>query len=404
MVMKLRPTKGLIAYVLVLVLSAAPAALSNGPVGYVPCLTLLFGGILSLAHLLLVKDRLRCQAAPERALLRRGEETPFRVSVENRCPLPVPALRMEFFLRDSSGSDDHSHPLTLSLSPKEVRSFSLSASFPHVGVYEAGLRRLEVRDLFGIFRAVSREEVRCRLEVQPRLHRVETLPLSQKQTAENDRARVAAPLSGMEYTGVREYAYGDPIKTIQWKLSAHAASLMTKEMESYASAGVTIILDFCVPTGDRETRLVLADGVAETGTAAGSWAMERGLEYQLLLPGDDGQPRQCTPSSFRDLRAWLPNLRLRDPDETGRLAQVLLRQAGDGRSLNDLLLCTAALTEETVAALVTLKQNRKNPAVCLLVPEQQDEVRRKTLAVRLARLESAGIPCRTGKTAEEVLR
>lgn len=401
--MKLQPTKGLIYFLLVLVLSLAPAALTNGATGYLPSLTVLLSAALSLGHLLLVKNRLRCQAKPERSVLTRGEDILFLAEVENRSRLPIPNLSIQFFLSDSSGCDSHTYPLHLTLSPRERRKFSLTANFAHIGVYEAGLRQLVVTDMFGLFRAVSQVEDRCHLDIQPRLLYAERLPVDQRQTVENDRANIAAPLSGMDYVGVRDYAYGDPIKTIQWKLSAHAGSLMTKQMESYTNSGVVIVLDFCVPAYDRETRLQMADGVAETGAAAGHWAVRNGMDYLLLLPGEDGQLRRCTPSSFQDLRPWLPYMELRDADKTDHLARVLREECGSGHSQSNVLLCAADLTEETLSALRTLKRGRKNPALYLLLPENLDEARRKLLLSRVAQLHYTGIPCRTGKDAGEVL-
>ena len=401
--MKLQPTRGLICFALVLALSLAPAALTNGPAGYLPGLTVLLSGLLSVGHLLLVKNRLRCRAKPERSVLIRGEEIPFSAEVENGSRLPVPGLSVEFFLSGSGGCDDHVYPLRLTLSPRERRTFSLTAAFPHIGVYEAGLRRLVVTDLFGIVRAVSETEDRCRLDIQPQLLHVDRLPVSDRQTAETERANVASPLSGMDYVGVRDYAYGDPIKTIQWKLSAHAGSLMTKQMESYTNSGVVIVMDFCVPGYDQETRLQMADGVAETGAAAGHWAARSGMDYLLLLPGEDGLPRRCTPPSFRDLRPWLPYMGLREPDGTGELARILQRECGGGHSQSNVLLCTADLTEDTLAALRTLKRSRKNPVLYLLLPETLDEARRKRLLARAVQLQYDGIPCRMGKDAGEVL-
>lgn len=401
--MKLRPTKKLIGLLVVLILSLLPAAMTNGPVGYLPSLTVLLCVLLSFIHLLLIKDQLTCTARPERSVLTRGEEIPFDAQVENRSRLPAPNLRMEFYLTDGSGCDDHVYPLQLTLSPRQQRHFSLSASFPHIGVYEAGLRQLVLTDLFGVFQAVSIQEEHCRLDIQPQLLHVDSLPFSERQVSENDRAQTVSPLSGMDYVGVRDYAYGDPIKTIQWKLSAHAGSLMTKQMESHAQNGVVLILDFCIPDYDRETRLQMADGVAETGASAGQWAARNGMDYLMILPGDDGQPRRCTPASFRELRPWLPYMQVRDADQTGRLANMLRQECGSGLSQRNILLCSAELTEETVSALQLLKQNGKEPMVCLLLPDPLDEVRRKTLLARILRLRYAGIPCQTGKSAGEVL-
>jgi uncharacterized protein (DUF58 family) len=402
MELKLRPTKRWFAFVPVWFLSLLPAALTNGPAGYLPGLTLLFCVLLSLGHLLLVKDRLDCAAQPERAELTRGEEICFTAQLRNKSRLPVPLLSAQFFISDESGCDAHRYPIQMSLAPGEERSFSLTASFAHVGVYQAGLRGLTVTDLFGLFRSVSAAEERRTLSIQPKLLELDSLPVSDRQTAENDRAQTASALSGMDYMGVREYAYGDPIKMIQWKLSAHAGGLMTKQMESYTNSGVAVVLDFCIPDQDSETIMDLVDAVAETGVAAGAWAAQRGMDYVLVLPGEDGLPRSCTPASFRDLGPWLPYFRPRPKDEDGRLAQALRDACGGSHAQTNVVVCAADLTEDTLSALSQLKQSRKNPVFYLLAPKGLDEVRRKQLTERLTRLQYAGIPCRMGSSVQEV--
>lgn len=400
--MKLRPTKGLIGLAVVLLLSLAPAALDNGPVGWLPFLTVLFCVVLSLIHLMLVKDQVHCMALPEQESLVRGDEIPFRAEVENNSFLPVPNLSVQFFLSGTSGQDQHIYPMQMTLSSRERRSFSINAVFTHIGVYEAGLRQVVISDLFGVFQAEGRAEDRRRLDIQPRLLDIRQLPVSDRQAAENDRTRTVSPLSGMDYVGVRDYAYGDPIKTIQWKLSAHAGGLMTKQTESYTNSGAAIVLDFAVPDYDRETRLELADGIAETGAAAGDWCVRSGMDYFLLLPGENGGFRRCTPASFRDLRSWLPYMTLREPDSTGRLARALRRECSGGHSQNNILLCTSDLTEDTLAALLQLKHNQKNPSLFLLLPVGVDSARRRAVMARMAQLQYAGISCRIGKDAEEV--
>ncbi len=54
-----------------------------------------------------------------------------------------------------------------------------------------------------------------------------------------------------EIFDIREYKIGDPVKNIHWKLTAKAGELMVKEFSQPISEGISIILDFSNPYGER---------------------------------------------------------------------------------------------------------------------------------------------------------
>ncbi len=401
--MKIKPTWGLLVYVLVLVLSVYPAVLVNGVAGYLPCLALLFCGVLSFIHLLLIRNRIRCQAQLDQLELERGDESPFSVELENQSILPVPMLNIQFYIGDAHGLDEHEYPLNVTLSPKEKRSFQLQAAFPHLGVYLAGVQRVEVRDLLGLFSARSGAEDRQEIYVQPKLILPRQLPLDDRRNQESVRARVASAMSGMDYVGVRDYALGDPIKMIQWKLSAHTDGLMTKLMESYTATGVSIVLDFSPEGCDRAQALDMLDAVAETGLSIGRWALQCGMEYNVILPTLEGEFAQTVPTDFGNLQQYIQYMRIVQDEDSAALVRVLRQQCASAHSHTNVVLCAARLNREIVAALQFVKQSRKNPILYLLGSDWEDENRRKGNRTLLAQLQSSDIPYLLGKDAKEVL-
>lgn len=393
-----------IAYLFVMLLSLAPALLVNTLAGYLPFLALFLCGVLSLLQLLLLKNRLEYKIVADESAIVRGEQIPFGVEITNKSPLPVVYLEAEFFVSGLDGGDSHVYPLGITMSPREKRVFSLSADFPHIGVYQIGISRLVMHDLLGNLRAVGKSGESRRIDIQPRVLPVDKLQVSTVHNVENERSLAPSPLSGMDYTGVRDYAYGDPIKTIQWKLSAHAGSLMTKQMESYTNTGATILLDFGVPDYDGETRLNMLDGIVETGVAVGNYAVRSGMDYELMYAAPDGEIRRCTPTSFWDVRAWLPEFRLQPWDANEKTAQIMRESSGGLHSQSNVLLCTARLTDEMVSALIGLRQAGKNVVVFYLVPDAiYDEERRERLAP-LKRLQYARINCIAASGAQEMVR
>lgn len=401
--MKIKPTWGFLVYVVVLVLSVYPAVLVNGVAGYLPCFTLLFGGALSLVHLLLVRNRVSCQAQLTDLQLTRGDETPFFVELENQSVLPVPLLNIRFYIGDVHGLDEHEYPLNVTLSAKEKRSFDLQADFPHLGIYLAGVKQVEVRDLFGLFSARSSAADRQEIYVQPKLILPRDLPLDDKRNQESLRSKVAAAMSGMDYVGVREYALGDPIKMIQWKLSAHADGLMTKLMESYTTTGVSIVLDFAPEDCDRKDALDMLDAIVETGMSIGRWALQCGMEYHVIMPMEDGEFVSSVPTAFGDLQQYMEYMHLTEDENSLRLVKVIRERCASAHGHTNVVLCTARLNRDIVAALQYLKQSRKNPLLYLMQPDQVDENRRKGTHTLLAQLQGSDIPYLLGKSAGEVL-
>ena len=401
--LKIKPTWGLLVYVVVLVLSAYPAVFVSGVAGYLPCFALLFCGAASFVHLLLIRKKISAQARMDQLELQRGDESPFSVELENTGPLPVPLLNVRFYIGDIHGLDEHEFPLSVTLSARERRSFQLQASFPHLGVYRAGVRRVEVRDLLGLFSARSGAGDRQEIFVNPKLASPRDLALDDRRSQESVRARVASAMSGMDYVGVRDYALGDPIKMIQWKLSAHADGLMTKLMESYTATGISIVLDFDPAGFGREEALGMLDGVVEAGMSMGRWAMQNGMEYNVVMPMEEGQFAQTIPTDFEHLQQYMQYIHLTRDEGGDGLVRVLRQQCASAHSHNNVALCTARLSREIVAALQYIKQSRKNPALYLLQPEQVDEKRRKETYTLLMLLQSSDIPYLLGKNAKEVL-
>ncbi|MCC8123609.1 MAG: DUF58 domain-containing protein [Oscillospiraceae bacterium] len=399
--MKLRPTGKLIVFIVVLVLCLLPATLVNGLAGYFPFLLLLLSGVLAFLQLLLIKNGLTIETVTGQERCVRGDEVQFTIVIRNRSILPVPRLRALFYLAGLDGEDSQTLPLEVTLSPRETREFGFGAAFTHIGVYRAGVREMTVYDLFGLFRARRTEEEQFQVEIQPRVYTLARLPVSSNLAAESSRAITAVQVSGMDYIGVREYAYGDPLKAIQWKISAHTGTIMVKQTESHTNTGMTVVLDCRAPAGEEETRLSLFDGIVESAVAAGQYAARNGMDYDLMFYTRDGEKRRIAPSSFRALGHSTAQIRLLPEDEKGvSVARLLREDCGSVHGQTNVVLCTARLDEEIISALLFLKQNRKNPIVYYLIPEHVYDRDRQELLKPLKRLQQAQISCVVAASAE----
>lgn len=400
--MKLKITWKFFVYLVLLLLSAAPAILVNTLLGYGPVLLILICGVLSFVWLLLVRNKLKFDVNTDVRSCVRGEDSQFQVFVKNGGVLPAIGVNAVFFTSDPDGLDEQTTALRLTLSPKEERSFGFSARFPHIGNYRAGIRRMELSDIFGIFRAVRNEEKSYSIEVLPRVAQISSMPVAVNVQTESSRMSVQSPLNGSDYTGVREYAFGDPIKTIHWKLSAHSGGLMTKQMESYSNTGMSVVLNLQIPASDGAARMDEFDAVIEAGVAAGDYAARQGMDYDLLFYRQNGDVVRTVPSSFRSLHGIIEEMRLSEPEEAHGIVRMLRENCQGVYSQANVVVCSSVLPRELAEMLVKLKQGGRTPILFLILSQELGERERHDRMAQLRRLEYVNIACKVLASAKEL--
>lgn len=388
--MKVTPTKYMIGYVIVLVLSLAPAVLVNRPAGYLPVLVLLFYGILSALQLILVRKQFDMEISGVEGNCFRGDMGAFGIRLENRSVLPVPNIYLRFYIKSMNGKDHHSYPMHLTMSPKEKRRFEIEADFSHIGVFETGLEEILIYDLLGILRLDCSINKLNHVKVLPCRYYLEEFPMSDEALNESNRSITAAALSGYDYTGVREYAFGDPMKMIQWKLSAHSTTLVTKQMESYTNVGMTAVLDFRVPSYGEDVRLSMLDGVVEAGNALGDYARRNGLDFDLMFFGR-GRKRREMPCASEEFAPFLEDIYIADDGKECNTVHILREDCSQVHGQSNVVLCTSWLDEEIVSALIFLKQCGKRPVLIFLMPQLLPDSERDTILRPLHTLQYANI-------------
>ena len=392
----------LAAWLVLLALAAVPAAYLNSPFGYLPALALGFAGLISLGYALLLRRALALEGMEGTAACLRGETAELRLGIRNRAPLLCPRVEAVFRLTDALGNPGARTEVSFPLAPREGRSFPLTVRFDHVGTCRVGVEEAWVHGLFGLFPLRLRAGAACRVEVAPRVHALDGLPLSDAARAERQRAQVRTSAESMDYAGVREYAFGDPIKTIHWKLSAHAAGYLTKQMECYGNSGVSVLLDLESPPYPAQTLAGIYDCLTETAVSLCAAARDLGMEYELLACGRRSEALRRTPgdlSSFSETVGDLPPL----STDGGGGALELLR--AEGRSLYgqaNLAVCTARLTEELVQLLLELRARGKFPLLFFVLPASPDDGARRAALRPRALLEEAGIPCYVLSEADDL--
>lgn len=183
-----------------------------------------------------------------------GDEIEVVMTVENRKPLPVPWLQLTEFVPSGLRADAESNATrrayaggseiveTLSLSGYERVKFRHRLSATHRGMFALGPTDLRSGDLFGLFGSVRRDQrTGDGIIVYPQVVPLDdwTFP------AANPMGDVLNPYTLVDDPSrprsIREYQPGDPLKRVDWKLSAKRDELIVRTYDRSVSNDVVVL-------------------------------------------------------------------------------------------------------------------------------------------------------------------
>ena len=146
--------------------------------------------------------------------------------------------------------------------------------------------RAVVSDPFGLVETAYLLPARGEIQVQPERDALRRLPLRPRSTLHSP-GSIPARLggSGTDFWGVREYQPGDPLRWLDWRLTArHPHKFFSKEFEQEEIADIGLILD-----AREKTDLRLEDAARQEVRATGS----RGASHRCGASGRCGATRCC---------------------------------------------------------------------------------------------------------------
>jgi uncharacterized protein (DUF58 family) len=400
-------TKGLgkLLFVLAVVgLAAVPAVFLNSIFGYFTVLFVLFLLGASLGSLLLLKRGLSFDAATEDLTCQRGSSVDVGLKLRNKSLVSCPKAQAELFISDLFGDMDALKKIPFTLAGKETVDFGFGLDMSHIGIYSVGISSVEVYDLFGVFKYHMPLSGRFTAVVTPILRPMEELVITEEVLTEASTDTRTTAVGGTDYTGVREYVPGDPMKQIHWKLSAHSRDYLTKLQESSRQQEYAVILDFATEAQeDREIMMDLHDCLIETALSLINALAERDVSYTLLYCDRGGsvvRTAQAGSENFPELiRTFSVITPEPDPSYPDGAEIMRLERKAQNRSTN-VLLVTSRMTEELTQELETDQRQMRSPALYRVVPAEWTSRQLETAAAALRPLQELEIPYYFVRTSE----
>ena len=358
-----------------------------------------FALLAALAPALTRAPAVDASVSLERERVVEGEEV--EVGIHVRAHSRVGALEVLLLLPNELAVVDGQNQFVVRLAPGQEREVGIRLRCERWGAYHVGELLLRATDALGVVRHEGRLDRRAPLRVYPRAEDVGRRllrPLRTQVFSGNQVSRLKG--EGIEFADLRQFAWGDRVKRINWRASARRGELWVNEHHPERNADVVLFLDSFAEVGADETTLDAA--IRAAAGLADRYLREKdrvglvsfGGRLGWLVPGTG--PVQL----YRILDAALETEIV--ASHAWKEIDVIPRRTLPPHAL--VLALTPLLDERSIAALLDLRARGFDVAVVEISPrsfvepgageERQLAYRIWQLrhAVRRAQFERAGVP------------
>ena len=394
-------TKRFAGFAFLVLLMLIPAVFINTVFGYLPALFLTFSGIVSAGYLLVLRRGISNGTSADLRSCHRGETAVFTIDLVNRSRLVLTRGKAVIFTEDGSGRDLTTMETLFSMGSEREQQLQFNVRFAHIGIYRAGIRQFELYDPLGIF--VSRVESpdnAFSVSVLPKTVDIAQLTFHERNRVETiARPTLTIEGEGMDYSSVREYVTGDPMKQIHWKLSAHSNDYVTKVMEMQTNTGVSVVLDLTVPEYEAEEMLCVFDCIVESALSIAKYARRKGMDCDLVFLDRTGSLKRIIPQPDSTGDTLLHELGPMITDEDSQKAVALIEDMEkQAYGQTNMIVCTGYPGARLLQKIVQTRQGGRNPEVLIAIPPSakklEKESREHPFAAAVSQLEAAQINSR----------
>lgn len=206
---------------------------------------MLFYLLLAILLFLLTGRKLELSLSCEEET-QKNQETELKVLLKNQSLIPVTRCDLILQIQNLLNGEAGRETIRGGILPKKTRTFLLSAKDEHCGMIQSRIVSAKICDPLGLFsRRLSVDSADCFCLVMPNLYhtsiRTEEMEHYDMESFRYAEAKVGTDSS--ETVGIREYAEGDSVRAIHWKLSAKTGDIMIKEYGYPVDSRMVLIAD-----------------------------------------------------------------------------------------------------------------------------------------------------------------
>ena len=373
----------LIGVLIAMVVLLATGLSTGAQVYYLMAILLCALVLLSLASVFMTLLTVHVQVKDGQVRLNRGESITPAVTISHASVLPVAELKL--FVGLDQGAKQE---VIVNLPPFVKRTVQFRVVCRHRGVYAAGVGRIEVRDLFGLFVLGKNVNIRAmRVMVLPKCAEVEPMQLEGSDMGVEMRA--LRPEDNASPSGIRAWQDGDSLKKVHWKLSMRRREILVRTYEETARPDTLILPNLSKIPLDSDGRLSAEDAVCEQSLGAAKAQMQLGFPVRMPLTGK--KPAEVAGQSILDVQTFADALMRAEFDSPYAYEKVIAQMQSRIQRTGGAMLITPELNERCADMAIRMQRSGIRTRVILVGTGLREE----TLQM-LERLKMEGVQVSRG--------
>ncbi len=240
----------IIGYLLSIGLSFVFALYCSWRIGIFLMLTLLLAPVLSLLLTLIFRYMLSAQIQLSKPLVAKKEKLLLSISLRNRFLLPTPGILVETYAEPCVSYANTVYEVAVM--PFSSISLEIPVTANICGACQVGISKISIQDYLGVFTFPVSSRLTQALSIVPDIAEIsgdedyirQTYILSTTTGESDETVEVSTNvMGGFPGYNHREYVPGDPLKRINWKLSAKRDKLYVRLDDELAASSVILMLD-----------------------------------------------------------------------------------------------------------------------------------------------------------------
>lgn len=290
---------------------------------FILLLVLLFFPLVSLILTKLAVRKLELKTAPKSLWTNKNEETEVEFIFKNPTCIPFLSLNADFYIENRYYKNDSVNTVHISVPAFGEYRFKVPVTPIYNGIVSVNIKNAHVRDLLNIFDIKSKASAGCCFYTIPAISD-EEFTLSSSELYSEESLISVKNANGTQPDGIRDYAAGDKLRNIHWKLSVKHGGLLVKEYSDNNEESAILLAELYLPA---------IDAIIDKLYSIGKALTKKGYTYTLgFASAGSEQLTKLFIADETDLRDSLEKLYLAYPSQSDSTSLFALRReyAGDG--------------------------------------------------------------------------